>query len=223
MKAMILAAGKGKRMLPLTLKTPKPLLEVAGKSLIEYQLEALVRAGFKDIVINHAYLGEQIPAKLGDGARYQCRIQYSPEKVDQFETAGGIINAMDLLDDQAFVVVNADIWCDFDYQALKYVELGQKLAHIVLVKNPQHNPTGDFALKSGMAIEKQANETSYTFSGIAVYHPDFFKGEHSMPLALGKLLKAGIKHQKVSAQLHNGQWSDIGTPDRLTQIKQSVE
>lgn len=223
MKAMILAAGKGKRMLPLTLNTPKPLLEVAGKSLIEYQLEALVRAGFKEIVINHAYLGEQIPAKLGDGSRYQCKIQYSPEAIDQFETAGGIINAMDLLGDQAFVVVNADVWCDFDYQVLKDFKLGQKLAHIVLVNNPQHNPTGDFAFECGMAMEKQANEPSYTFSGIAVYHPDFFKGEHSMPLALGKLLRAGIKQQKVSAQVHNGQWSDIGTPDRLAQIKQSIE
>ncbi|MCU4675092.1 nucleotidyltransferase family protein [Catenovulum sp. 2E275] len=223
MKAMILAAGKGTRMQPLTLSRPKPLLEVNHKSLIEYQIEALVKAGISDIIINHAYLGEQIPAKLGNGSNYNCRIQYSPEKVDEFETAGGIINALPLLGNQPFVVVNADIWCDFNYAKLTQITLHDKLAHIVLVDNPEHNLSGDFGYQNYLATQLNQTNKSYTFSGIAVYHPDFFNGEHEMPLALGKLLRKAISLGKVSAEIHNGQWSDIGTPERLAQIKQRVE
>ncbi|WAJ70376.1 N-acetylmuramate alpha-1-phosphate uridylyltransferase MurU [Catenovulum adriaticum] len=223
MKAMILAAGKGTRMRPLTLTKPKPLLEINGQSLIEYHIKALVKAGITELVINHAYLGEQIPAHLGDGSRYQCHIQYSEEAVDQFETAGGIINALPLLGEQPFLVVNADIWCDYPFSRLIKHPIDQ-LAHLVLVKNPPQHPTGDFAIDQGMA-QLASGDTQlkkYTFSGIAIYQPEFFRGEHSMPLALGKLLRNEIKNKNVSAELYNGQWSDIGTPERLANIKQKL-
>lgn len=221
---MILAAGKGTRMRPLTLNKPKPLLEVNGQSLIEYHIKALVKAGITELVINHAYLGEQIPAHLGDGSRYQCQIQYSPEPVGEFETAGGIINALPLLGDQPFLVVNADIWCDYPFSQLLQQPIKQ-LAHLVLVENPPQHPNGDFAIEQGMAQLAADDEQvlKHTFSGIAVYQPEFFSGEHSMPLALGKLLRNAIKKQEVSAELYHGQWSDIGTPERLAKLKQKLE
>ncbi|WP_016954173.1 N-acetylmuramate alpha-1-phosphate uridylyltransferase MurU [Catenovulum agarivorans] len=220
MKAMILAAGQGKRMRPLTETTPKPLLKVAGKCLIEYQIEALVKAGITELVINHAWLGEQIPAYLGNGEKYSCNIQYSAEPIDAYETAGGIIHAFKLLQDDIFIVINSDVWCDFDYQQLNQIKLGDKLAHLILVANPEHNPKGDFGLKNSMLNLNQ--DTKYTFAGIGLYHKDLFAGDHQMPLPLGPLLKQFIVAGKVSGQLHQGCWFDIGTPERLAQIEQLV-
>lgn len=220
MKAMILAAGQGKRMRPLTETTPKPLLKVAGKSLIEYQIQALVKAGITELVINHAWLGEQIPTYLQDGKKYGCNIQYSAEPVDAYETAGGIIHALNLLKDDTFVVINSDVWCDFNYRQLTTIDLKDKLAHLVLVDNPAHNPTGDFGLNQGLVNLEQ--QTKYTFSGIGLYHKDLFAGEHKMPLPLGPLLKQQIAQNKVSGERHHGQWFDIGTPERLAQIEQLV-
>ena len=220
MKAMILAAGQGKRMRPLTETTPKPLLKVAGKSLIEYQIQALVKAGITELVINHAWLGEQIPTYLGEGEKYGCNIQYSAEPVDAYETAGGIIHALNLLKDDTFVVINSDVWCDFNYRQLTTIDLKDKLAHLVLVDNPAHNPTGDFGLNQGLVSLEQ--QTKYTFAGIGLYHKDLFAGEHKMPLPLGPLLKQQIAQNKVSGERHHGQWFDIGTPERLAQIEQLV-
>ena len=220
MKAMILAAGQGKRMRPLTETTPKPLLKVAGKSLIEYQIQALVKAGITELVINHAWLGEQIPTYLGSGEKYGCNIQYSAEPVDAYETAGGIIHALNLLKDDTFVVINSDVWCDFNYRQLTAIDLKDKLAHLVLVDNPAHNPTGDFGLNQGLVSLEQ--QTKYTFAGIGLYHKDLFAGEHKMPLPLGPLLKQQIAQNKVSGERHHGQWFDIGTPERLAQIEQLV-
>lgn len=217
---MILAAGQGKRMRPLTETTPKPLLKVAGKSLIEYQIQALVKAGITELVINHAWLGEQIPTYLGSGEKYGCNIQYSAEPVDAYETAGGIIHALNLLKDDTFVVINSDVWCDFNYRQLTAIDLKDKLAHLVLVDNPVHNPSGDFGLNQGLVSLEQ--QTKYTFAGIGLYHKDLFAGEHKMPLPLGPLLKQQIAQNKVSGERHHGQWFDIGTPERLAQIEQLV-
>ena len=220
MKAMILAAGQGKRMRPLTATTPKPLLKVAGKCLIEYQIEALVKAGITELVINHAWLGKQIPTYLKNGEKYNCNIKYSAEPVDAYETAGGIIHALDLLNDDCFIVVNSDVWCDFDFTQLTQIKLDDKLAHLILVNNPPHNPTGDFALSAGLLNLQQ--EQKYTFSGIGLYHKDLFAGNHQMPLPLGHLLKQYIPQNKITGQVHQGEWFDIGTPERLAQIEQKV-
>ncbi|EWH09106.1 nucleotidyl transferase [Catenovulum agarivorans DS-2] len=217
MQAMILAAGQGKRMRPLTEKTPKPLLPVAGKALIEYQIEALVKAGINELVINHAWLGEQIPTYLGNGEKYNCNIQYSAEPIDAYETAGGIIHALPLLKDESFIVINSDVWCDFDYQQLLSIKLQNKLAHLVLVENPAHNPQGDFALEQGQV--KLRGSKKYTFAGIGLYHRALFAGNHTMPLPLGRLLKQHIANMTVSGQLHSGLWFDIGTPERLAAIE----
>lgn len=218
---MILAAGQGKRMRPLTEITPKPLLKVAGKSLIEYQIEALVKAGINQIIINHAWLGEQIPAYLGSGDKYGCNIQYSSEPIDAYETAGGIIHALNLIQDDTFIVINSDVWCNFDYQQLKQIKLGNNLAHLLLVQNPSHNPKGDFAIDNGLL--KLDLDNKYTFAGIGLYHKNLFAGEHKMPLPLGPLLKQFIAAGKISGQLHHGIWFDIGTPERLAQIELLLE
>lgn len=211
MKAMILAAGRGERMRPLTDHTPKPLLKVGGKPLIVWHLQALVKAGFKDIVINHAHLGEQIEAVLGDGSEWGVHIQYSPEKV-ALETAGGIANAMPLLGDTAFLVVNGDVFTDIDYASLKLQ--APYLSHLVMVNNPSQHPDGDFALSDGKLSETGAEKL--TFSGVGVYHPDLFssivRGEAAK---LAPLLKSAMAQGLVSGQHHRGAWHDIGTPERL--------
>lgn len=211
MKAMILAAGRGERMRPLTDHTPKPLLKVGGKPLIVWHLQALAKAGFEDIVINHAHLGEQIEAALGDGSEWGVRIQYSPEKV-ALETAGGIANALPLLGDTPFLVVNGDVFTDIDYASLKLEK--PHLAHLVMVNNPPQHPDGDFAL-----IDNKLSETGIaklTFSGVGIYHPDLFAGVVRGEAAkLAPLLKAAMAQGLVTGQHHLGAWHDIGTPERL--------
>lgn len=214
---MILAAGRGERMKPLTDITPKPLLIVNNKCLIEYHIEALVKAGISQIVINHAWLGEQIPKKLGDGSKYGCSIQYSPEPVGAFETAGGIIKALPLLGDEPFIVVNGDVWTNFDFAKLKQQKLTH-LAHIVLVNNPEHNLDGDFGVQGSHA--ELVSKQKYTFSGIGLYSSKFFQEEFELPLGLGKLLKQEIDKKQVTAEIYQGQWSDIGTPERLRKIQE---
>jgi N-acetyl-alpha-D-muramate 1-phosphate uridylyltransferase len=221
--AMILAAGRGERMRPLTDHCPKPLLKVRGKALIESHIEALQKAGIQRLVINHAWLGEQFPACLGDGSRYGLDILYSPEQT-ALETAGGIINAMPLLcKDVAmeyFAVVNGDIFSDFDFSQLPK-QLGNDLAHLVMVENPPHNPRGDFSFAHGRL--QQGDTDKLTFSGIAVYHKTFFSGLKSGTLALAPLLRNFIGKNKVSAQQHQGSWCDVGTPERLAMLNQQEE
>lgn len=215
MKAMILAAGRGERMRPLTDHTPKPLLLVAGKPIIEHTINQLVIAGFTDLVINHAHLGTQIEQKLGDGRQFAASIQYSPEGEQGLETAGGIINALPLLGDEVFLVVNGDIATDFDFATLKNVAVD--LAHLVLVPNPSHHPEGDFGINNTGLVDEQAQE-QLTFSGIGLYSPKLFYDLPAGSRKLGPLLRQAIAKRRVSGQKHSGFWLDIGTPERLQEL-----
>ena len=211
MKAMILAAGRGERMRPLTDCTPKPLLSVGGKPLIVWHLQALAKAGFNEIVINHAHLGEQIEAALQDGSRWGVHIQYSPEKV-ALETAGGIANALPLLGDAPFLVVNGDIFTDIDYASLALT--APNLGHLVMVDNPPQHPAGDFVLAEGKLSDQQ--QPRLTFSGVGIYHPSLFAGiVRGQAAKLAPLLKAAMAKGLVTGQHHRGIWHDIGTPERL--------
>jgi len=214
MKAMILAAGRGQRMRHLTENTPKPLLKINGKSLIEYQINRLVEAGFNDIVINLSYLGEQIEQALGDGQRYGATLHYSHEGEPMLGTGGGICKALPLLSDQPFLVVNSDVWTDYPFEKLRTHDF--KLAHLVLVENPDHNTQGDFHLNNGYLYP--SGHDHLTFSGIGVYHPDLFKDCQPVPFALAPLLKQAMQVKKVTGELFNGQWVDVGTPERLQHI-----
>ena len=213
MKAMILAAGRGERMRPLTDHTPKPLLKVGGKSLLVWHLERLAKAGFKEIVINHAYLGEQIEQTLGDGSQWGLNINYSPEKF-ALETAGGIANALPLLGCESFLVVNGDTYTEIDFSIIKNSLQVNNYAHLVLVNNPPQNLKGDFAVESGKLRNTGAH--MLTFSGVGVYHPDLFAGvAQGEPAKLAPLLRSAIAECKATAEHFRGVWHDIGTPERL--------
>lgn len=207
---MILAAGRGERLRPLTDRTPKPLLTVAGRSLIEHLIDALARAGFREIVINHAHLGERIEAALGDGRRYGVAIAYSPE-VEALETGGGIHRALPLLRPGPFLVVNGDLWTDYPFARLRRPLAA--MAHLVLVPNPPHHPEGDFAFEAGRV--RADDGPRLTFSGIGVYAPALFKdcGPGRFPLA--PLLRAAMARGEVSGERYDGVWSDVGTRERL--------
>ena len=218
MRAMILAAGRGERMRPLTDTTPKPLLKVGGKCLIEYHIRHLVAAGLTDIVINHAHLGEQIERALGNGQRYGVQLRYSPEN-RALETGGGIFKALPLLGKAPFLVVNGDIWCNYPFAQLCRRLPG--LAHLVLINNPEHNPTGDFCLVNQRVV--QAGASRKTFSGIGVYHPDLFKGCTPGRFSLIPLLIKAMQVGQVSGEIYQGQWIDVGTPERLQQLGQFLD
>ena len=212
---MILAAGRGERMRPLTDHTPKPLLPVAGKPLIVWHLERLARAGFRDIVINHAHLGDQIEALLGDGEAWGLRIQYSAEPQGALETAGGIANALPLLRDDPFLVINGDIFCNWDFTRIHAIDIN--MAHLVLINNPPHHPGGDFTLIEGKV---GAGETAkLTFSGIGIYRPELFAGiERGQPAKLAPLLRTAIDAGQITGEHHSGRWVDVGTPERLAAL-----
>ena len=216
MKAMILAAGRGERMRPLTDTTPKPLLEVRGKALIVRLIESLVHAGIREIVINHAHLGNLIETALGDGRRFGAVIRYSHE-AEALETAGGIAKALPLLGEEPFVVVNGDILCDFDFSALIARTLGKHVAHLVLVANPPHHPEGDFALDGTRVLDSDKPE--WTFSGIGLYRPELFEGiRPGSKGQLATLLRAAMARRQVSGEIHCGVWHDVGTPERLAAL-----
>jgi N-acetyl-alpha-D-muramate 1-phosphate uridylyltransferase len=224
MKAMILAAGRGERMRPLTDHTPKPLLKVGGKPLIVWHLERLAKAGFKEVVINHAHLGSQIETALGDGSKWGLQISYSPEE-KALETAGGIANALHLLGSQPFLVVNGDTFTQIDFASLTINP--HVLAHLVLVDNPPQHPNGDFAIgfnNQNYGMLKNEGAQMLTFSGIGVYHPDFFKdivkGE---PAKLAPLLRKAIDIDAATAQYYQGVWHDIGTPQRLKNLDEEIK
>jgi len=220
MKAMILAAGKGERMRPLTLHTPKPLVRAAGVPLIEYHLKALAAAGFVDVVINHAWLGQQIEDHLGYGARFGLRIRYSPEG-EPLETGGGIHRALPLLGDEPFLVVNGDIWTDYDFARLRAPLDG--LAHLVLVDNPAHHPGGDFQLHQGRVSDGVPGKPGLTYSGIAVLDPRLFEGCQPGAFKLAPLLRDAMAHAQVSGEHHPGHWVDVGTLERLAEVERLVE
>ncbi len=221
MKAMILAAGKGERLRPLTLHTPKPLVRAGGVPLIEYHIRALVEAGFDELVINHAWLGEQIEAHLGDGSALAARIRYSPEG-EPLETGGGIFKALPLLGDGPFVVVNGDIWTDFDFRALSAQLPGSGLAHLVLVDNPAHHPQGDFMLRDGAVVDA-VGEGALTYSGIAVLNPRLFDGCQPGAFKLAPLLRQAMAAGRVTGEHYRGRWVDVGTHERLAEVERIIE
>ncbi len=209
--AMILAAGRGERLRPLTDSTPKPLLQVRGQPLIERHVAALARAGMQRIVVNLAWLGSQIRDHLGDGSRFGVSILYSDEQPHALETAGGIFRALPQLAPGPFAVVNADIYTDFPFATL---EIGADHdAHLVLVPNPPQHPEGDFGLDAGQALPAAA--ARYTFSGIGVYRSALFAGCTDGVFPLKPLLLRAMASQRCSAQLYTGIWDDVGTPERL--------
>jgi len=214
MRAMILAAGLGSRMRPLTEHTPKPLLEVGGKPLIVWHIEQLKKAGFRDIVINVAYLGEQIIDYLGNGSQYGVNIVFSDEQEEgALETAGGIVKALPLLS-ETFLVVNGDVWTDYSY--VNDFELREEsLAHLVLVENPEHNLKGDFLLTG--------RDEKYTFSGIGYYHKRLFENLSHGKTPLAPLLFEAIEKQKITTEYHAGKWYDIGTPQRLKMLDELLK
>ena len=216
--AMILAAGRGQRMRPLTDHTPKPLLKVRDKPLIVWHIERLKRAGITQLVINHAHLGEQIEQTLGDGSSLGVSILYSLEGT-ALETGGGIARALPLLGEQPFLVVNGDVWTDVDYTALALDE--DDLAHLVLVNNPSHNPKGDFALNNNRVTSDGANKL--TFSGVGLYQPSLFVAQPEERFPLAPLLREAMSLSKVSGFYHRGVWMDIGTPERLAEINASPQ
>jgi N-acetyl-alpha-D-muramate 1-phosphate uridylyltransferase len=225
MKAMILAAGRGERMRPLTDTCPKPLLAAGDKPLIVWHIERLAAAGIRDLVINHAHLGQMIEEALGDGSAFGVRIIYSPEG-KALETAGGIARALPLLDDAPFLVINGDVFCDTGLAALR--QAGEQLsadgplAHLLLVANPEHNPAGDFGLYLDGQI-RDAGGKRLTFAGLGAYHPALFAGlSPDEPAKLAPLLRAAMAEGKVGGARIDGRWVDVGTPERLRQLDASL-
>ncbi|MDA3869377.1 MAG: nucleotidyltransferase family protein [Gammaproteobacteria bacterium] len=218
MKAMILAAGRGERLRPLTDHTPKPLLKVGAHSLIEHHLYKLKRAGIDDVIINIAWLGEQIQQSLGNGEKFGLNIHYSDEGAQALETAGGIIKALPLLG-ESFLIINGDIYTDYDFEKLTHLELNSE-AHLVMVENPDHNSSGDFALENGYL--QNNGQPLYTYSGIGVYSQPFFADYPEGVAALAPILKEKIARQKVSGELYQNAWTDVGTIERLQQLNDSL-
>ena len=216
MRVMILAAGRGERMRPLTDAWPKPLLSVGGKPLIVHHIEKLVRAGVRELVINHAWLGDKLESALGDGSAYGVRIHWSPEASGGLETAGGIRQALPLLGDAPFLVINGDIWLDCDYDGFVRQALGNDLAHLWLVDNPPQHPQGDFTLQQGRVLAQPA----LTFSGVALYHPQAFAEVPAGKQPLLPWFRRWIAADQVSGSHLRVEWRDIGTPERLMQLDQ---
>jgi len=221
MRAMILAAGRGERMRPLTDHTPKPLLAAGGKPLIVWHLERLAAAGVRDVVINHAWLGERLVEHLGDGARWNVRIRYSPEAT-ALEAAGGIAQALPLLGDAPFLVINGDIWCDWDpagapAQAQRLQDRAAD-AWLLLADNPPHHPQGDFALGADGCATTQG-DPRHTFCGVGIYRPALFADVPAgRPAPLAPLLRKAMARGAVLADRHMGRWVDVGTPQRLAEL-----
>lgn len=216
MKAMVLAAGRGERMRPITDRIPKPLVPVVGKPLIAYHLEALARAGVRDIVINLAYRGAQIREALGDGAAHGVRIQYSDEGPDPIETGGGIFKALPLLGEEPFLVVNGDVWTDFDFATMPRLPEWAD-AHLVMVPNPSHVAKGDFGVDDGYVVQRDTDR--FTYSGLGIYTSGFFTGCQPGKFPLKPLLDRSIAARRLSGQVYRGVWLDIGTPQRLAELE----
>ena len=219
MKAMILAAGKGERLRPLTLHTPKPLVRAGGVPLIEFHVRALAAAGFRDLVINHAWLGQQIEDYLGDGSRFGVRIAYSAEG-EPLETGGGIFRALPLLGKEPFLVVNGDIWTDYAFAQLDKPLTG--LAHLVLTDNPEHHTGGDFLLRDGQLSDDAGDGARLTYSGIAVLSPALFAGCSDGPFKLAPLLRQAMAAGAVSGEHFQGRWVDVGTHERLADVERQL-
>lgn len=215
MKAMILAAGRGERMRPLTDNCPKPLLKIAGQPLIVHHLQRLREAGVQQVVINHAYLGRQIEATLGDGQQYGVQIEYSPEPEGALETGGGIFQALPLLGAEPFILINGDVFTDYPLSNLPQTLPANCLAHLVLVNNPEHHPRGDFVLQQGLIINDEL-QPRLTYSGIGLYRPALFAACQAGRFPLAPLLYQAIAQAQLRGEHYVvGYWSDVGTPARL--------
>ena len=215
MRAMILAAGRGERLRPLTDTKPKPLLEVAGRPLIAHHLERLASAGFREVVINLAHLGDMIRDTLGDGTHWGLNLHYSQEPEGALDTGGGIKQALPLLGESPFAVINGDIFSHYPLGRLRAVKCDH--AHLVLVPNPEHNPGGDFALDGGYIASN--GEPRHTFSGISVYHPRFFASVPDGRFSIVPLLRKAAARQQVTGEIFKGEWHDIGTVERLETLR----
>jgi MurNAc alpha-1-phosphate uridylyltransferase len=216
MKAMLLAAGRGERLRPLTERLPKPLVEAGGRALIDWHLERLAAAGLRDVVVNVSHLAEQVMRHVGDGKRYGLRVAWSRE-AEPLETAGGIANARALLGDAPFLLVNSDIYCEYDFSRLKDLSLENRLAHVVLVPNPDHHREGDFTLQAGMVGNGAAPR--YTYAGVALMSPQIVSGVRSGDkVPLGPLLRQAAGELRLSGELFTGRWTDVGTLARLTEL-----
>ncbi|MBH0064950.1 N-acetylmuramate alpha-1-phosphate uridylyltransferase MurU [Psychrobacter sp. SZ93C1] len=227
-QAMILAAGKGTRLRPLTLETPKPLVEVAGQPLIVWHIKALQASGITDITINASWLADKLIDTLGDGAQYGVKLHWSVEGDEPLETAGGIFQALQTgkLRDEPFILVNSDVWTTYDFTQLQDYTLGaDQRAHLLLIDNPAHNDSGDFAINNGLASEKPVgNGDKYTFAGISVMSPRLVDGLVSgQPAALAPLLKQAMLKFQITAEVITDNWIDVGTPERLEQVNEFIE
>ena len=233
---MILAAGRGKRLRPITDTIPKPLVELGGKPLIEYHIEKLAQAGIKQIVINHAWLGHKLEENLGDGSRWNVQIQYSAEPEGGLETAGGVIKALPLLGETPFLLINGDVYSDVDFSILvdKAIDLAERslpekgiqrpnsqqpqysLGHLILVPSPEHNLNGDFGLNENHVVSPQGE---YTFAGLSVLSPRLFAGMEVDFIPLAPILRKAMQDGLLTGQIETGVWSDIGTLERLNQTE----
>lgn len=227
-QAMILAAGKGTRLRPLTLNTPKPLVEVGGQPLIVWHIKALQAVGITDITINASWLADKLMATLGDGSQYGVTLHWSVEGDEPLETAGGIYQALATgkLQDAPFILVNSDVWTTYDFAQLTDYELGaDQRAHLLLIDNPEHNNGGDFAINNGLASEQPIGDADkYTFAGISVISPRLLDGlVTGQPAALAPLLKQAMLKFQVTAEVITDNWIDVGTPERLTQVNEFIE
>jgi MurNAc alpha-1-phosphate uridylyltransferase len=218
MKAMLLAAGRGERMRPITDSLPKPLVPVGGRPLIAWHLAALARAGIREVIINLSWLGEQVHAALGDGRAWGVSITYSDEGPVPLETGGGIFRAVPLLGPGPFLVVNADIWTDIDFAPLALEP--QAHARLLLIPNPPHHPRGDFGLEGELVVNRDHDR--YTYSGVGLYRPEFFHGCSAGRFPLLPLLNRAIAFGLVRGQVHRGEWCDVGTPARLAELDARV-
>lgn len=223
-KAMILAAGLGQRMRPLTDTLPKPMLSVAGKPLLQYHLENLAAAGITNVVINLAYLGDKIREFVGNGEKFGLSVIYSKEP-EPLETAGALLNALHLLGDEPFLLVNGDVWADYDLSKLAGYSLQtDEDAHLVLVSNPDFHPAGDFSPNAGGRLENNPALEKFTFAGISLIHPRLIDGypNKRLKFPLGEVLRFGIEQHRISAEIYHGAWSDVGTPERLAQLNRQL-
>ncbi len=220
MKAMLLAAGRGERLRPLTDRIPKPLVEVAGKPLVCWHLERLAAAGVREVVMNVSHLADAIVERLGDGRRFGVAIRYSRE-AEPLETAGGIAQALALLGAPPFLLLNADIYCEVDFASLAAASLDERLAHLVLVPNPPHRAQGDFSLRAGFV--GNAGEPRYTYAGVAVMSPQLIASVRAGEKApLAPLLRAAAERHLISGELYRGLWQDVGTMDRLRELESTL-
>jgi N-acetyl-alpha-D-muramate 1-phosphate uridylyltransferase len=220
MRAMILAAGRGDRMRPLTDRTPKPLLEVGGKPIIQYHIEKLAAAGFDQIVINLAWKGTMLRERLGDGSQFGVRIQYSDEGEQALETGGGIFRVLNFLGPEPFVVVSGDIWSDFDYASLRSRPGAQDVAHFVLAPNPEFHRRGDFGLQGERLVDSGSER--YTYANIGVIRPELFAGCSDGRFPLAPLMFEWIRRGRVSGELFLGRWRNIGTPAQLDELDREL-